>query len=117
MARRFCEPNVPRDDRIENLPREISIHLVANLESKARSAVEHCEHNAFDVETGVQPLTNEPYGLEEVRQTFERIKLALERDKSAIGGHEGIDREKAERGGAVDDDVVVRRSDRLECQP
>src|SRR4030095_3775117 len=58
VARRLRQTDVPRNDRIEDLSGKVSIDLVANLEREARPAVEHREHDALDVEAGVQPLSN-----------------------------------------------------------
>src|SRR5262245_16613724 len=77
VARRLCQTNVPRNDRIEDLPGKVAIDLFADLERQAGSAVEHGEHDALDIEARVQPLSNEFHRLEEVSQAFERVELAL----------------------------------------
>src|SRR4030095_1931207 len=101
------EPDVTRNHRVEHLPGKVSIHLVTNLERKARPSVEHRKHDACDLEARVEALTDELQCLEQVRETFERVELALEWDEHAIGSGQRVDGEKAERGRTVDDDVRV----------
>ena len=113
MAGRFREPNVPRNDRVEHLPGKVAIHLVADLERETRPTIEHREHDAFDVQARVEALSYELDGLEKVGQTFERVELTLKWDENSIGGHKGVDGEKAQGGWTVDDDVVVGACDRL----
>src|SRR5262245_55719362 len=47
-------------------------------------------------------------------QAFERIELALERNQNEVGSRQGIDRQKAERGRAIHQDVLVRPGQPLE---
>src|SRR6266849_3301561 len=68
VAWRFRETNVAWNDGVEHLAWKVSIDLVANLERKARSAVEHREHDPQEVETRVELISNELHGLlEEMR--------------------------------------------------
>src|SRR2546422_2338023 len=115
VARRFRKPNVPWNDGIEHLSGKVPVHLVANLEREARPAVEHREHDPQDIETRVELLSHEPHGLlEEMGQPFERVELTLEWHEDAIGGHQSVDRQETQRRWAIDDDVVVGSSDRLQ---
>src|SRR5262249_14235412 len=86
----------------------------ADLERKARSAVEHSEHDALNVEARVQTLSNELDRFEEVSQTLERIELALQRDEYPVGRRQRVDGQQAERGRAIDNHVIEGRQDRLE---
>src|SRR5207245_3538165 len=118
VAWRFRDANVPWNDRVEDLPWEISVDLVADLEGEARTAVEHREHDPQQIESGVELLPNKLHGLpEQIGQPFQRVELALERDDNAISRDERVDREEAERRRAIDDDVVVRGRDRFEHVP
>ena len=56
---------------------------------------------------GVGAGLDELDGLEHVGEPLERVVLALERDDDALGRHQPVEREQAERGRAVDDDVLV----------
>src|SRR5882724_11372665 len=114
VARRLRQTNVPRNDRIEDLPGKVSIDLFADLERETCPAVEHGEYDALDVEAEVQPLSHQLHRLEEVSETLERVELALERDENPIGGNQRVDRQKTERGWTIDDHVVKRRQDRLQ---
>src|SRR5436190_1682370 len=112
MAWGLAEPNVPRDHRLEDFAREVTLHLVPHLQSEARPPIEHREHDPLDCEPWVQPLAHEFHRLEEVRQTFECIELALQRHQYAIRRRQGVDGQQPERWRTVNDDVAVGVEDR-----
>src|SRR3990172_7064004 len=114
VARRLGETHIAGDDGIEDLTREVAMDLVANLEREAGPAVEHRQHDALDFEPGVQALAHELDGLEQVSEPLEGVELALERHQDPVGGHQGIDRQEAERRWAVDDDPLVSLGGGLE---
>src|SRR5262245_65684954 len=59
VARRLCQTYVPRNDRIEDLPRKVAIDLFADLERQAGPAVEHGEHEALDNQGRLKPRHND----------------------------------------------------------
>ena len=63
---------------------------------------------------GIEVLTHELDRRQQLAEAFERVVLALERDEDAVGGRQGIDREQAERGRAVQQDEVVGSLDGLQ---
>src|SRR5207249_3385507 len=63
VARCLREAHVARDHRVEDLAREVAVHLVSDLKRQARPAIEHREHDARDGEARVQALAHEPDGL------------------------------------------------------
>src|SRR5262249_35605283 len=81
VAGRFREADVAWNDRVEHLPWEIAIDLFADLKREARSPIEHREQDPEKVESGVQLFPHELHGLlEEMRQSLERVELALQRN-------------------------------------
>src|SRR5688572_6257274 len=64
VARRFRETDVARDHRVEDLAREVTMDLLANLLRHARPAVEHRQHDAFNTESWVEALADELHGPE-----------------------------------------------------
>ena len=50
---------------------------------------------------------DDAHGVEELAESFEGEIFALDRDDDRVGSCEGIDRDKTQRGTAVDDDEVV----------
>src|SRR5262245_14454097 len=95
VAGRFREADVARNDGVEHLPWKVSIHLFSDLEREARSPIEHREQDAQKVEPRIQLLSNELHGLlEKMRQSLERVELALQRNQHSIGRDESVDREK-----------------------
>src|SRR5919197_1139400 len=114
VARSLREPHVARNHRVEDLAREVAVHLVPDLERQARPSIEHRENDAPDRETWIQPLANELDGLEQMGEPLERVELALQRHQHTIGRREGVDRQEPEGRGAVDDHEVVRLGHGLE---
>src|SRR5438876_5484005 len=104
MTGRLGEPHVPRYDGLEDLPGEITLDLVPNLERKTRPAIEHRQDDSIDPEAGIEPLPNQLHGLEQMSEPFERVKLALKRNDHSIGSDQGVDGQKSERRRAIDDD-------------
>src|SRR5919108_1267652 len=78
---RLRQPNVARNHRVEDLAREVTMDLIANLLRDTGPTVEHRQDDAFDSESRVQTLSDQLDGPEQVREPFERIELALKRDQ------------------------------------
>src|SRR5437868_15279801 len=107
MTGRLSEPDVPRYDSLEDLPGEITLDLVPDLERETRPAIKHRQDDSIDPEAGIEPLPNQLHGLEQMSEPFESIELALKRNDHPIGGDQGIDGEEPERRGAIDDDMLI----------
>src|SRR2546427_10408936 len=90
VARGLREPHVTRDYRVEDLAREIAVHLVANLDRQARPAVEHREHDALDREARIQALASEVDGVEQMGVALKSVGLALERHEDTVGVRERL---------------------------
>src|SRR2546425_2155593 len=114
VARGFAEADVPGDHRVEDLPREVALDLVPDLEREARPPLEHGQDDAQDPELGIQPLTHELDRLEQMRQPLEGVELALQRHENPAGGGQGVDGQQAEGRWAVDHDEVVGVTDGCE---
>src|SRR5919197_207664 len=112
VAGRLAEPYVAWNHRLENFAWEVTTDFVTDLQREARPAIEHREHDSFDREPRVESLANELHRLQQVRQSLERIELALQRDQHAIGCREGVDRQQAEGRWTVDHDIAVCVEDR-----
>src|SRR5262245_51599856 len=85
VARSLAEPDVSRNDGLEDLTGEVPMDLFADLQSHAGATVEHGEHDTAHVEPWVQPLADELDGFQQVCESLERVELALKRDDHAIG--------------------------------
>ena len=55
------------------------------------------------------------YGIQELRETFERVVLALKGNEQSIGRYEHVDCDKAERRWTVDNDEVIIFPQHLHC--
>jgi len=102
---RLAELDVARDDGVEDV--EVGLHLVGDLVGEGVAAVEHGQHDALDAELGVEGALHAVDGGHQVGEPLERVVLALEGYDDAGGGGQGVERQEAERGGAIEHDVVV----------
>ena len=84
-----------------------------DLLAQIRALVEHREQHAFDVESGVERGADAAHRADEIGETFEREVLAVQRNQHGVGGDERVEREQAERGRTVDEDVVVVVAQRM----
>src|SRR5688572_6583784 len=114
VTRSLAEPHVTGNHGVEDLAGEIPLDLVTDLQRHAGAAVEHGEYDPLDNQPRIQALTNELDGFEKVRESLERVELALHRHEHAVGGHESIDREQPKRRRTVDDDVPLAAPQRSE---
>src|SRR5262245_5160259 len=71
VARGLGQADVPRDDRLEDLPGEVPVDLVSNLECQAGATIEHGQHDTADVQTGIHALPNQLDRSDEVSQALE----------------------------------------------
>ena len=116
MARRLGEPDAPRDDRVEDEVAEVPAHLRRDVGGEPRAAVDHRQEHAGDRQARVQPRPDELDRVEQLGEPLERVVLALHRDEDAVGGRERVDRQRAERRRAVDEDegvALARRRERV----
>src|SRR5215471_10356782 len=94
VAGRFREADAAWNDGVEHLPWKISIDLLADLEREARSPIEHREHKSEKIKPRIQLVADELHGfLEEMRESLERVELALQREQHSIGRDGGVDRQ------------------------
>ena len=64
------------------------------------------EHDAGQVKPVVEPFVHEADRFQQFRQAVQREEVRLQREEDIVGGGQGVDREDAERGRAVDEDEV-----------
>ena len=87
---------------------DVTRHLLAQV----RPVVVHRQQHALDVESPVERHADAPERRNELGESFERVVLAVERDKNRIGGDQRVERQQAEGRRAVDDHVVEGAGDR-----
>src|SRR5216683_4764272 len=115
MAWRLGQPDRAGNPHAGDELWKVLAHLVDDLHREPVSAVLHGEDDREDLEFLVEPLTHGLDGVQELRQTLQRVVLALHRDDHAVAGGEGVHGEEAQRRWAIDDDGVVefRAAERL----
>ena len=60
--------------------------------------------------SGLSDGAHAPHRADEIGKPFEREVLAVQRNQHGVGGDERVQREQAERGRTVDEDVIVSAS-------
>src|SRR5512140_578469 len=101
------EPNVARNDGVEDFGAEIFTGVGDDLAREVKAGVVHGEQDALDGQVGINGLLDSVDRIEELRQSLESVVLALDRDENGVGCGEHVDGEEAQRWRAVDEYVVV----------
>ena len=114
MARRLAEPDVARDDGVEDAVLEELADVARDLLPEVRALVVHGHQHAGDVERGIERGAHAAQRRDEIGESFEREVFAVERDQHGVGGDERVEREQAERRRRVDEDEVESFAQRLE---
>lgn len=78
-----------------------------NLVAQSQTGVVHGEQETFDFEVGVEPRLDELDGVEQLADAFEGEIFGLYGYDDRVGCRERVDCDEAQRGGAVDEYVVV----------
>src|SRR6266576_2251323 len=93
--------------RVEDQVAEVFLEDLHRLARVQRAAVVHRREDPLDLDDRVQVLADHREGVLELDKPTQREVLALNRDDHAARGNERVDRQKAERRGRVDENVVV----------
>ena len=96
-----------RDRGFVHLGAKVFLHLLHYLHREVVAQGEHREHHALDVQIGVVLFADGLEGADELRQTFQRIILALHRDQHTVAGAQTVQGEQVQAGRAVDEDEVI----------
>ena len=117
VGRSLRELDVTLNNGSEHQFLEMPLHLVINLVGQTQAAVIHRKEKTFNFQSGIQPLLNHAYGVEQLADTFQSEIFALHGNDYRIGRRKGIHRNETERGRAVDDDEIVVGLDGFEHLP
>ena len=96
VAGRFREADIPRNPRPVDLLPEMASNLRFHLTSEVVSLVDHRENDALDLEARIELGLHEIHGLDQIREAFEGVVFALERDEHSIGRRQGVECQEAE---------------------
>ncbi len=107
MAGGLAEPDVAWDHRFVDLAGEHFADLFDHLLGEVRPLVVHRHDDPIDGQAGVQPLPHERDRLHQLRNPFQGQVLALHGDEHGVGRGQRVEREQAQRGRAVDEDLAV----------
>src|SRR5690242_365394 len=107
MAGGLGEADGARDRSAEDELAEVPPDLLLNLLRETRPAVDHCQEKTADAEIRVESPPDQLYRVQQLRQPLERVVLGLHTNQHAVGGGERVDRERPERGRAIEEDEVV----------
>jgi len=114
VAGRLAEAHVAGDDGVVRLLLEEAAHLARHLLPEVGAVVDHGEQDALDVEARVEGAAHAAHRGDQLGKPLEGEVLAVQRDEDRVGGDQRVEREEAERGGAVDEDVVELVGDRVQ---
>jgi len=113
MAGGFGETDIAGNGRfVEQFAEEV-LEFGGNSLGEVGAVVIHGEDDTFDEKAGIQGLADAFDGVEELAYTFEGKILSLHGHEYGIGGDEGVEGKKVERGRAVEDDHVKLVADLL----
>src|SRR5262245_44579462 len=107
MAGCLGEPHAARNDGLEYLIGEELLEIVGDLARQIGPVIIHSEQNAFDSQVVLKRISDSIDSVEQLRDALQGEEFALNGNKDGIGGDQGVQREKIERGRAVDNDVIV----------
>ena len=114
VARSFTQLDIALDDGLEDQVLEVLLDLLIDLIVESGTAIVHSHEEAFDLQPCIETLADDTDGIQELRDPLEGKVLALHGDEHRVCSHERIDRDQAQRRGAVDEDVVVGIDYRLQ---
>ena len=113
VARCLRDADAARDRRREHRVAEVVAHLCGHLLGQPGARVVHRQQDRRDVQLLVEVRAHQLDVAQQLAEPFQRVELALDRDQHFAAGDQRVDREQAERGRAVDEDVVVGRVQRV----
>jgi hypothetical protein len=117
VTRGFRKADAARYHGLEYLVAEKLLQIIRNLTRQIRTIVVHRQENAFDLQIVLKRVAYAVYGVEELRDTFQREEFALNGYQHRIGGDESVQREEIQGRRAVDDDVIEVLFDSFEGVP
>src|SRR5690606_28961521 len=106
-TRRLRQPYVARDGGAVDAVAEVLLRLVRDLAREVQPLVEHRQQHTVYLQARIDVTLNETHRVQELRQPFQRVELALDRDQHGVRRGERVQRQQAERGRAVHQDEVV----------
>ena len=114
VARSLTQLDIALDDGLEDQVLEVLLDLLIDLIVEPSTAIVHSHQEAFDLQPCIETLADDTDGIQELRDTLEGEVLALHGDQDGVRRYQRIDRDQAQRRGAVDKDIVVAVDERLE---
>src|SRR4051812_20884795 len=96
VARRFGEAHVPGHESAIDLVAEVLLELLRHVLRERVPGVVHRAQKAGDLELGIEVRAYPLDGGDEVRQTFERVVLALHRNEYTVRRRKPVHRKQAE---------------------
>src|SRR5581483_1411180 len=106
-TRSLCKANAAWNNRLKHLVLEELPQILRDLFCQVHALVVHGQKDAFDLQRMVERRTDAVDGIEELRNSFQREKLALDGDEDGIGRDQSVEGKKIEGRGAIDDDEAV----------
>jgi hypothetical protein len=112
-TRGFREPDTAGNDRFEDLLAKETGEIGSDLPGQVRAVIVHRQQDAFNFERVVERSSNALNGIHQLRNAFQRKKLALDRHDDGVGSEKGVESEEVQRGRAVDKNEAIIVANRL----
>ena len=113
----FRKANVSWNYGFKNAFPEILSRIVGDLPRKVEAGVVHREQDSVDSERLIDAVLNSMDSVQQLREAFEGVVLALKWNHQRVGCGEHIDGDQAERRRAVDEYEIVIISNFIQCSP
>jgi len=107
VAGRLAKRNVTWDQSLIDLLPEMFINLIGDLTGQGIARIEHGEQDPLYFEIRIERRPHELESPCQEAETFKGIIFALDRDDYRICGYEPVQGQKAERRGAIYEDIPV----------
>ena len=113
VAGGFADADVAGDNGLENLSREVFLHLCQDLRREVQPPVVHRNQDSLNVQRWVVQPPNLSNGIGQLGQAFQSVKLTLNGDQHRMRTDQRVQRQQAEGGRTVDKDVIKLHGARL----
>src|SRR5215469_12680894 len=113
-TRSFCKPHVARNDALKHLCTEEASQVGGDLTRQSRALIVHRQQDALDLEIGIQGSADAHESVEELGDALKRQVLTLDRNQHGICRDQGIQRQKIEGWGTIQDNEPVFVADSIQ---
>src|SRR5688572_31490315 len=116
-TRRLCEPDIPGNQCVEHHVSEVFPCIRSHLPGEIEARVVHRKKHSRDGKCLIHSVLQAMHSVEELRQSFECVVLALKWYQHRIRGAKHVEGDQTQRWRTVDEYEVVFISHWIQCTP